>query len=73
MAYGIIRSISLALAITLLSPNLVHAQGQQVPASPTTADPLQNWEYASLRAQPKGPRHHNGAAHSPQRMSNQLN
>jgi hypothetical protein len=53
MAYGIIRSISIALAIELLSPSLVHAQGQPVPASPTTADPLQNWEYASLRARPK--------------------
>ncbi len=50
MAHRIARTLTTILALTLLSQTLAHAQDQPTPAPPPAADPLQKWDYASLRA-----------------------
>jgi hypothetical protein len=43
-------ALTTVLALTLLSPTFVLGQDQPTPPHPPMADPLQRWDYASLRA-----------------------
>jgi hypothetical protein len=52
MAY-LIRTLSIILAITLLVQPFAHAQDQSTVENLPVANPVNNWDYASLRAQPR--------------------